>query len=132
MKNSKTFNDKNDYFDIKDNQKPLYSLSIKEFAELTQKLNTKIIKDILENLKTSFSQQSENIDICQIEGVMKLTGMAKATIYSKISRKEIPYISRGKPLLFSKKGILHWMYDGQPPITEEYLEKLKQIRENET
>lgn len=132
MKNSKTFNDINDYFDIKDNHKPLYSLSIKEFAELTQKLNTKIIKDHFENLKTSFFQQSENTDICQIKGVMKLTGMAKATIYSKISRKEMPCISRGKPLLFSKKGILQWMYDGKPSVTKEYLQKLKQIREDET
>ena len=48
------------------------------------------------------------------EEVMELTGYTRSTIYSKVSRQEIPTFVRGRPLVFKKSQILKWLEAGRP------------------
>lgn len=96
--------------------KPLYTLTVEEFTQL----NKQIVKQQLQ--ETLFSERinpKPDKDIIFIEEACDLTGYSKPTMYSKISRYEIPVLSRGKPLTFSKKALIEWIHNGKPNMSEE-------------
>lgn len=97
-------------------EKPLYTLSVEEFTQL----NRQIVRQQLEefNFSQTDLKQKPDQDIIFIEEACELTGYSKATMYSKISRYEIPVLSRGKPLTFSKKELIQWIHDGKPNVIE--------------
>lgn len=76
------------------------SLTVSEFLELINK-------------KTS---KSSNSDLIFIEDLKKITNYKESTIYSKVSKNQIPVISRGRPLIFSRKEILNWLQLGKPNV----------------
>lgn len=42
-----------------------------------------------------------------------LTGWAKQTIYGKVSRREIPFIKKGRNLYFDEQRINSWILEGE-------------------
>ena len=70
-------------------------------------------------------------DVININTARKLLNYSKSTLYSKISKDQIPVYSRGRPLIFSRKELLTWLKDGRPKMTDEYLQKLRKLGENE-
>lgn len=71
-------------------------------------------------------------DVIDINTACKLLNYSKPTLYSKISKGQIPVHTRGRPLIFSRKELLTWLKDGRPKMTDEFLQKLRKLRENET
>jgi predicted DNA-binding transcriptional regulator AlpA len=53
-----------------------------------------------------------------LDEIMGLTGYKESTVYSKVCRKEMPVISTGRPLAFSREEILQWIKDGRPTVAE--------------
>lgn len=110
-----------------DLNRPVFGLSIREYDELTRKIISEELQKLL------FVQKRKNApdddDIIFIDGVMKITGYTKSTLYTKVSRFEIPVISRKKPLTFSRQEIMNWMRDGKPSAiddqAQDYLFKRK-------
>jgi hypothetical protein len=51
--------------------------------------------------------------------------LKEKSIYSKVSRLELPSISRGRPLLFSRAELQLWMKLGRPTIAEMELKRRK-------
>lgn len=98
--------------------KPLYSLTIGEYIELNKKAFSEAVAKLLQE-KSEKSAKEVPVDIIFVDEVMQLTGYKKATLYSKVSRYEIPVLSRGKPLTFSRKAILQWLQDGKPDILDQ-------------
>lgn len=85
-----------------------------------QTLLTRI--DKLEFLLTRISNKLESVnanensledDLGDIELASKITGLAIPTIYSKVSRSEIPHMKRGKKLYFSRQELIHWIKGGK-------------------
>jgi predicted DNA-binding transcriptional regulator AlpA len=68
--------------------------------------------------------EQEPRDVIFIDEVIVLTGYKESTIYSKVSRREIPVLSYGRPLTFSKAEILNWMKTGKPTVSEMMAEVL--------
>jgi predicted DNA-binding transcriptional regulator AlpA len=102
-----------------DYSKPLYTLTIAEFLELTRKAVTEQAEKLLSiNKERTSPDKTDKPDIIFIDEVRELTGLKKSTIYSKVSRFEIPVISRRKPLTFSRTDILQWIKDGKPTVAE--------------
>lgn len=95
--------------------KPLYTLTVEEYKELQKEIFKEQANELLNNNIESTSKK-ESKDIIFLEEVCELTGYTKATLYSKISRYEIPVLSRGKPLTFSKSQIIEWIHQGKPNI----------------
>jgi hypothetical protein len=64
-----------------------------------------------------------------MDEVEALTNYKPATIYSKVSRFEMPCISRRTPLTFSRTAILDWIKNGKPSVIDQeandYLNKTK-------
>jgi predicted DNA-binding transcriptional regulator AlpA len=100
-----------------DISKPLYTLTIAEFLELTRKTVTEQAEKLLVGYKRqSAPGEAEKPDIIFIDEVRALTGLKRSTIYSKVSRYEIPVVSRRKPLTFSRMEILQWIKNGKPTV----------------
>lgn len=45
-------------------------------------------------------------DYCDVAGAMQITGWTRTTIYSKVSRREIPSYRIGRSLRFKKSDLL--------------------------
>jgi predicted DNA-binding transcriptional regulator AlpA len=97
-----------------EDQRPLYTLTVEEFKELSKTIaldNSYLVKP------TKISEQPKS-DIIYLDEIMELTGYKESTVYSKVCRKEMPVISTGRPLAFSREEILQWMKDGRPTVAE--------------
>jgi hypothetical protein len=93
------------------NEKPLYALSVGEFKELLESF-TGVNYGLVEQDKPV------ETDIVYIDEATIMMGYTKSTVYTKVSRKEIPVLSYGRPLTFSKKVLQNWMADGRPTLNE--------------
>lgn len=93
----------------------LHSLTIKEFRELSLSIANEVSHQISQSHTVEQEDPRETIFIAD---VAVLTGYTQATIYSKVSRGEIPVMSHGRPLTFSKTDILDWIKSGKPSNAE--------------
>lgn len=94
--------------------RPLYTLTVEEFIELSKTIaldNSYLVKP------TKISEGPKS-DIIYLDEIIELTGYKESTVYSKVCRKEMPVISTGRPLAFSREEILQWMKDGRPTVAE--------------
>ncbi|GAA3522281.1 hypothetical protein GCM10022393_41020 [Aquimarina addita] len=98
--------------------KPLYSLTVGEYTELNRRIIRQQLQELLVHQEIPLVNKPER-DIIFIDDACELTGYSKPTMYSKISRYEIPVLSRGKPLTFSKKVLIDWIHKGKPSVMEE-------------
>ena len=58
-------------------------------------------------------------DFLTIKEAGDLLNLAKATIYSKVSKGELPAMKRGKKLYFSKAELISFIKAGRKPTNEE-------------
>jgi hypothetical protein len=99
------------------NNKPLYSLTVAEYIELSKRVFSEEVSRLLKN-QIEPPKPREESDIIFVDDVLTITGYQKATLYSKVCRFEIPVLSRRKPLTFSKAAILSWLKAGKPSVIE--------------
>ena len=102
----------------------------REFEEVIEGCVRRVLEDMnKQRTGTTEKRVDEPGDIIGIDSACQLLGYSKATIYSKVSLNQIPFLARGKPLLFSKKSLESWIKAGRPktssitivetPITEQ-------------
>lgn len=99
---------------MSDLSKPLFSLTIGEFIDLSKKVYLEESKNIINNLQNNSISEKLESDIIFIDEVSQLTNYKKTTIYSKVCRFEMPILSRRKPLTFSRQAIIDWIKSGKP------------------
>ncbi|MBP6002213.1 MAG: helix-turn-helix domain-containing protein [Pyrinomonadaceae bacterium] len=89
----------------------------------TQLSSPEIRKLVREELECFFADKvHQKIDKDELGGIglaMEVTGLAKATIYSHVSRRSIPHKKRGKFLYFSKSELIDWINGGRRKTHEE-------------
>jgi excisionase family DNA binding protein len=73
-----------------------------------QQLLGETIKNSTSSLQAS---QPEQQDLIPIEEAMKITNLAKQTIYGLVYNRRIPFIKRegSRKLCFSRKALLEWI-----------------------
>jgi len=105
-------------------RRPLFTLSVEEIIELSRI----IAIDNSYLLTYSDSEDKMQNDIIYLEDVMELTSYKDSTVYSKVCRKQIPVISGGRPLTFSREEIIQWIKDGRPTIAEmKYIKRMGKL-----
>ena len=74
-----------------------------------------LILEVLESYSSSeqVSTKPEADDIGGIEVAMEVTGLSKATIYSRCSLRTLPHRKKGKKLYFSRKELEEWIESGR-------------------
>ncbi len=86
---------------------------------LTQISDTEIRQLFREELENFFNEKCidvsppETDELGGIDLAIKITGLAKATVYSLVSLRKIPHSKRGKKLYFSRQDLLGWIKNGK-------------------
>jgi len=95
------------------NKRPLFTLTVQEYIELNRSLiNERAIHT------PAPRAEEKKLDIIYLEEAAALTGYTDNTVYTKVSRREIPVVSSGRPLTFSRKQLNEWMAKGRPSVAE--------------
>jgi excisionase family DNA binding protein len=91
-----------------------FMILLKLMKRIDQRLDY-IESEIKKESSKKISNNIEVIDdkVLSIDEVSKLLGLAKATIYSKVSKRELPHMKRGKNLYFSEKEINGYLKGGK-------------------
>lgn len=79
---------------------------------------------ILENIQTVLNRLAEQPqqtkeDFLSVEQAAEFLGIAKATLYVKVSRREVPSIRRGKRLYFSSIDLTDYLNEGKRKTNDE-------------
>lgn len=104
---------------MKDLSKPLYSLTVGEYIDLSKEVFASEAKKLIIDYNKNSSSSKTNTDIIFIDEVRRLTGYKNSTIYSKVCRYEMPVISKRRPLTFSREAIIDWLKDGKPNLIDQ-------------
>jgi excisionase family DNA binding protein len=78
------------------------------------------IEMLLKSLNNDSNREDQLLTITEAS---KLLNLSVATLYSKVSRNEIPVCKKGKKLYFSKAELTAWIQSGKIPTNEELLKK---------
>jgi predicted DNA-binding transcriptional regulator AlpA len=80
--------------------------------ELEAMILTQVRKALSEvaNIKTNTSKNEMPIGI---DRAVEITGYKKPTIYSKVSRRELPGYHRGQKLFFYESELIDWINSGK-------------------
>lgn len=96
-----------------------------------------IIKISIEEVLRSvnIAPQDAPDKIMDVHEASELLGISPATIYSKVSKRELPCMKRGKKLYFSRNELLKYLHGGRRKTAEEvdaiaqdYVSRRNQIR----
>jgi predicted DNA-binding transcriptional regulator AlpA len=110
---------------MENDKRLLITLTVGEFVELNKSLTREV------NLSPSNLQKHgiNKPDIIYVDQAVTLTGYTKKTIYTKVSRLEIPVVSFGRPLTFSRKELNQWIKKGRPSVAETKADKFMNKKE---
>lgn len=101
-------------------EKFLFQLTTEEFDSLFRGMLNDIVPSLVkegikEHLRGITVDQPDTIGL---EEAAKVTGLKTKSIYSKVCRLEIPALTRGRPLMFSRAELEKWMKSGRPSNAE--------------
>ena len=73
----------------------------------------------LRNSKLFASSDKDSEDILTTEQAAQFLNLSPHTVYSKVCRRELPSMKRGKKLYFSKVELLNYLKEGKKKSVEE-------------
>ena len=92
----------------------IIQLNSKQLEALLNKVVGKQLEKVLRGSHTSPPSSVQAADIfLNVEQVAEFLGLAKATIYAKTSKGEIPHSKVGKKLYFKTSELLQWIEEGK-------------------
>ena len=94
--------------------KPLFPLTIAQYSKILRAIIGEEVDRILMERQEETNNQNQETDICDIVQASEITRLVKSTLYSKVSKRQIPSLSRGIPLLFSRDHLEMWLQAGRP------------------
>jgi predicted DNA-binding transcriptional regulator AlpA len=93
----------------------LIDLTVQELKEIVRDV---ITQEMLHEKSDNQNEKLNTSDIIYLKEVSELTNLKRGTIYNKVSKMEMPSVSRSQPLSFSRKEIEEWMQSGRPTCAE--------------
>ena len=109
----------------------IVQLDSEQLSNLIQSSIRKVFKETPIQTVDTCDQPEQ---LLSIDEVAELLHLAKSTIYSKVSKNELPYMKRGKRLYFSKTDLMEYLKKGRKKSKDEieqeadnYLRKKKKF-----
>jgi len=97
-------------------------LTIENLPNAVDRLYTKL-ESIEKMLKAQSSIEYEDPNkLYNIDEASKYLNLAKPTVYSMVSKGEIPYMKRSRRLYFSKQDLLEYVRQGRVKTNDEIKE----------
>lgn len=90
------------------------------FEEITAKLDALAVD--VRALKSRTSEKPAD-EVGGLELAVKITGLARRTIYKRTHRREIPHRRVGGRLYFKRSELLAWIENGRRPMASEVAEE---------
>ena len=111
-------------------QKYLMQLTVDEFKSLLKGIIEETFSKVLKEIEDDkiIPYEKKKTDTINAQEAAELTGFKVKSIYSKVSRNEIPTLSRGRPLVFSRKALENWLKEGKPTVVDKMYEDWKEKR----
>ena len=108
-------------------EKFLFQLTTDEFISLFNGILNHVVPNLV---KDGIKEHLRGISVDQpdainIEEAAKITGFKTKSIYSKVCRLEMPALTRGRPLMFSRIELENWLKNGRPTVAEIMLKDYK-------
>ena len=79
------------------------------------------VNGCLQNEPISSYNQSQKDKLLTVEEAAKFLRLAVPTIYSKVSKGELPFMKRSKRLYFSKEDLIEYVKVGRSTTNDEVL-----------
>lgn len=95
-------------------------LSIQEIRNLLREEIHAAMKDV------AFTNANRNPEYLSIQEVSEMLNLAVPSIYGLCHRKKIPYIKRGKKLIFEKSQVEVWLKNGRQKTRQEIDEEVEE------
>lgn len=86
-------------------------------SQLSQKLEN--IEKLLLSQTNKDSPKETEEKLLTVEAAAAFLSLSTPTIYSKVSRNELPFMKRGKRLYFSQKELLEYLQRGRVKSNDE-------------
>lgn len=96
----------------------LSPISLDELEARIDNSVQKSLKGFFESLNLKGSGEGQP-DIIPFKEGCKLLNITESTGYSKISKRELPFIKKGKFVYFSRKKLIEWLHSGEKKTLEE-------------
>jgi excisionase family DNA binding protein len=81
--------------------------------KLISSISDRVTQSILKVLNDQVSQQEGPEQLLSIQDAASYLNLSVPTLYSKVSRGELPVMKRGKRLYFSKAELLEYLKGGR-------------------
>jgi excisionase family DNA binding protein len=103
-------------------------LSLITLDEWESRFDTRIQHSLEKFLGTAIKKESnaEEKDILTFKEGCKFLNIAEPTGYAKISKRELPFLKKGKFIYFSKKQLTDWLHSGQRKTVEQMEEEARE------
>ena len=102
-----------------ENNSPLVLVSSSDLMQMIEASVSKAVKSI------GISQAIPEDEFMSIEAAAKFVGLVVPTLYSLVSRGEIPVCKRARRLYFSKQDLAEWIKSGRKKTTAELSAEVK-------
>ncbi|REE82139.1 AlpA family transcriptional regulator [Lutibacter oceani] len=89
----------------------MLKLTIDSLPEAVQELNAKM--DIITMLLQSAKPTEKKNDLLNIQEAATFLNLSKATLYNKVSKRELPVMKQGKRLYFSREELTSYIKSGK-------------------
>ena len=91
------------------------------FTQLTvQEVRNMFREEIKKALNESLQLQGNQLpEYLTIQELSEMINLAVPSIYGMVHRKQIPYVKRGKKLIFEKSQIEEWLKNGRHKTKQE-------------
>jgi hypothetical protein len=80
----------------------IIDLTVDQFQQL-------IVDAMKKNPAMQNEEKSDVLDLVSIEEAMKITNLARQTIYGLVCHRKIPFIKKSRKLYFSRKKLNAWI-----------------------
>ncbi|MFT5250684.1 MAG: excisionase family DNA binding protein [bacterium] len=103
-------------------------LTFDSLPQVVQQLNAKI--DNITSLLQSVKQNVPQSDLLTIKDAARFLNLSVPTLYGKVSRREIPFMKRGKRLYFSRMELTDYIKSGKVLSDKEIVDQTDNFLSN--
>lgn len=103
-------------------------LTFDSLPQVVQQLNAKI--DNITSLLQSAKQNVPQSDLLTIKDAARFLNLSVPTLYGKVSRREIPFMKRGKRLYFSRMELTDYIKSGKVLSDKEIVDQTDNFLSN--
>lgn len=103
--------------EIENLSNPLFTLTIKEYIELTKQIYREISGELSSNSIMPFRNEGKEILLTQ--EAADFLNITKSTLYKLNFERKIPYMKRGKRVYYKRAEIIEWLNEGRVKTNDE-------------